>query len=327
MTAREGERPAAAAGVEGGAAPRVAVAAAGAAVAPAALPAVPPGGALLARAARRLRRDRVGMASLVVVLAYALLAALVLLGVAGHDWASVDDGNRYAPASPAHPLGTNQIGQDILARAMFSTRTAFEIGIAVAFGTTLLGALLGGLAGFYAGSLLDETVLWLKGVLDSIPFYLFVAAIAFALGDWPYAMHAAMISTFWTSTGRLVRGEVVKLRQLEFVEAARALGVPGPMVLLRHVLPNTLHILLVQSTLVFVAAIKSEVILSFLGLGVKNGVSWGLMIAESANEVMRGELGNFLAASLFMFGLVLAFSLLADSLQDAVDPRHADGGR
>jgi len=158
------------------------------------------------------------------------------------------------------------------------------------------------------------------GVLDSIPFYLFVAAIVFAMQDNPYAMHIAMISTFWTSVGRLIRGEVIKLRGLEYVEAAHAISVPEFVIIFRHILPNTTHILLVQATIMFVAAIKSEVILSFLGLGV-NGMSWGLMIAESSQEVMAGFFNNFLAASVLMFGLVMAFNMFSDALQDALDPR------
>ena len=115
--------------------------------------------------------------------------------------------------SPQHWFGTNVIGQDIFQRAIYSTRTAFEVGLVVAVLSTLLGAVLGALAGFFSGTWIDEIILWLKGVLDSIPFYLFVAAIAFALQGSPYGMHVAMIATFWTTTGRLVRGEVIKLQR------------------------------------------------------------------------------------------------------------------
>jgi peptide/nickel transport system permease protein len=193
----------------------------------------------------------------------------------------------------------------------------------VALLSTALGAALGALAGWYSHGWIDASVLWLKGVLDSIPFYLFVAAVAFALQGQPWAMHVAMIATFWTGTGRLVRAEVMKLRTREFVLAAEAIGLPDLLILLRHVLPNTLPILLVQASIAFVAAIKTEVILSFLGLGVQHGVSWGLMLAESTQEVLAGHFNNFLAASLMLFALLLGFNLLADALQDAFDPRQA----
>ncbi len=273
------------------------------------------------KAAWKFRRDRAGMAGLVVVLVYFVAALGVWFGWWATGWAEVNGGKWEGP-SAAHWFGTNLIGQDIFARGVYSISTAFEVGLVVAVVATLLGGVLGALAGFFAGRFTDEIVVWLMGVLDSIPFYLLVAAIAFALQGNPYAMHVAMIATFWITTGRLVRGEVIKLRQLEFVEAARAIGVPEYTIVFRHVLPNTLHILLVQSTITFVAAIKSEVILSFLGLGVKDGMSWGLMIAESGVEVLAGFFGNFLAASVLMFGLVMAFNFLSDALQDALDPRQ-----
>ncbi len=269
-----------------------------------------------------LKQDRVAIVSLLVIGAYCLIAALAAFGVVGDGWALIS-GTPFEGPSSAHPAGTNRNGMDVLARGLYATRTAFEIGIVVAGVTMVLAALLGGVAGFAAGTWLDEGVLWLKGVIDSVPFYLLVVAVAWALPDnFTYAMHVAMISTFWTTGARYVRGEAIRLRELEYVSAARALGA-GPMrIILRHILPNTVHLLLVQGTLVFVAAIKSEVILSFLGLGVRDGMSWGLMLGEAASEVGSGHYANLLTASLLMFGLVLAVSLLADALQDALDPRR-----
>ena len=269
----------------------------------------------------RLRSDPSGLAGLAIVALFGLLAMGVWFGFIGQDWAAAT-GERWEPAGPRFWLGTNLLGQDIFERAVYSVRTAFEIGLVVAVLSTLLGATLGSLAGWYAHGWVDGTVLWLKGVLDSIPFYLFVAAVAYALQGQAWAMHLAMVATFWTGTSRLVRAEVMKIRTREFILSARAVGLPDLLILLRHVLPNTLHILLVQGSLAFIAAIKTEVILSFLGLGVQNGVSWGLMLAESTQEVLAGQFNNFLAASLMLFALLMGFNLLADALQDALDPRQ-----
>jgi len=274
------------------------------------------------RAAGRLLADRWAMLGLAIVLLFFGIALGVWAGLWGGDWmASV--GERWEGPSTRHWLGTTILGQDILDRALFSTRTAFEIGLIVALASSVLGALFGALSGYFAGTLIDSAVLWLTGVLDAIPFYLFVAALAFALKGNPWAMHIAMVATFWTTTARLVRGEVIKLKELEFVEAARAIGLHPLTIIHRHILPNTFHILLVQATIVFVAAIKSEVILSFLGLGVQDGVSWGLMIAESTTEVTAGHYMNFVAASSFLFVLVMGFNLFADGLQDALDPKRS----
>jgi ABC-type dipeptide/oligopeptide/nickel transport system permease subunit len=270
---------------------------------------------------KRLRSDPSGVVGLVIVALFLLLAFGVWLGVIGQDWAAAA-GGRWEPAGPRFWFGTNVLGQDIFERSVYSVRTAFEIGLVVAILSTLLGALLGALAGWYAHGWVDGIVLWLKGVLDSIPFYLFVAAVAYALQGEAWAMHLAMIATFWTGTGRLVRAEVMKIRTREFILSARSIGLPDALILLRHVLPNTLHILLVQGSLTFIAAIKTEVILSFLGLGIQHGVSWGLMLAESTQEVLAGQFNNFLAASLMLFALLMGFNLLADALQDAFDPRR-----
>ncbi len=275
---------------------------------------------LWSKARYKFRHDVWGMVALGIVLVYFVIALGVWLGIWGQGWSAVG-GEKWGSMSAEYWFGTNIIGQDIYDRAIYSIKTAFEIGLVVAVLSTVMGAVLGAIAGFFQGSWTDEVILWLMGVLDSIPFYLFVAAVAFALGGYAYSMHLAMIAVFWTITARLVRGEVIKLKNFEFVEAAHAIGVPHFLIIFRHIMPNTLHILLVQSTIVFVAAIKSEVILSFLGLGVKDGVSWGLMIAESTQEVLAGHFNNFVAASVFMFGLVMAFNMFADSLQDALDPK------
>ncbi len=251
------------------------------------------GDSLGRKALRKFARDRVGLAALLVVLAYAVTALGVILGWWATDWADVT-GEKWAPLSQQHWLGTNVIGQDIFARAIYSTRTAFEVGLVDALGATLLGAVGGALAGFFSATWIDEVVIWLMGVLDSVPFILLVAAIAYALQGSPWAMHIAMVATFWIGTARLVRGEVIKLKGQEFVEAAHAIGLGRLTIIFRHILPNTFHILLVQATLSFVAAIKSEVILSFLGLGVQDGMSWGLMISESTFEVLAGYFNNFI---------------------------------
>jgi len=270
----------------------------------------------------KLKTSPAAMGGLIIVLLFFLVAILVWAGLVGGDWARISGGRWESPGAK-HWMGTNMLGQDVMSRSLRSTATAFQIGLLVSLISTALGAVLGAIAGWYHQSLLDELVLWLKGVLDSIPFYLFVAAVAFALQGHASAMYIAMIATFWTGTGRLVRAEVLRLKNHEFVDAARAIGLPTYKIMMRHVLPNTVHILLVQASLVFVAAIKTEVILSFLGLGMHDGVSWGLMLAESTQEVLAGEFANFIAASGMLFMLLMGFNLIADVVQDAFGARES----
>jgi len=271
---------------------------------------------------QQLRKDKAGLVGLLIVLVFFLLAAGVWAGALGQGW-SAADGGRWESPGLEFWFGTNLLGQDIFQRSIYSIRTAFDIGIIVSVLSTALGAILGVLAGWYSKTWVDGAILWITGVLDSIPFYLFVAAVAYALQGKGWAMHAAMIATFWTTTARLVRAEAMKIKSREFIMSARAIGLPDLIILSRHVLPNTLHILLIQTSITFVAAIKTEVILSFLGLGVQDGVSWGLMLAESTQEVLAGHFNNFLAASIMLFALLMGFNLLSDAFQDAFDPKQA----
>ncbi len=277
------------------------------------------GDSLWNKAWYKFKRDSMGKTGAAIVVIYLIIAIGVWSGFWGINWSDTSDDLWQGP-SWNHWFGTNVIGQDVLTRVIYSTKVAFEVGLTVAVLSTILGAVLGSLSGYFSGTWIDSIILWLMGVLDSIPFYLFVAAVAFALKGNMFAMHIAMITTFWTGTARVVRGEVIKLKSQEFVEAARSIGVTENNIIFKHIMPNTSHILLVQSTIAFVAAIKSEVILSFLGLGVKDGVSWGLMISESTQDLNSGHFNNFISSSVFLFILVIAFNMFSDAMQDALDP-------
>lgn len=261
-----------------------------------------------------------GLAGAWIVAAYLIIALGVWLGIWGTEWGTTTDRFQQSP-SWQHWFGTNAIGQDVAARTIYSTKVTFEVGLIVTALSTLIGAILGALSGYFSGRWPDNLILWVLGVLDSIPFYLFVAAVAYAMQGSLFAMHAAMVAVFWTTTARIIRAEVIRLKQQEFIEAAQSLGVKTPRIIFSHILPNTSHLLLVQGTITFVAAIKTEVILSFLGLGVKNGISWGLMISEATNDIQAGYFNNFIAASSFLFVLVIGFNLLSDAAQDALDPK------
>ena len=135
-------------------------------------------------------------------------------------------------------------------------------------------------------------------------------------------VYTAFCLTFWIGPCRVIRGEVLKLRELEYVQAATAVGFGRGRILLKHILPNTTHLMFINFSLLFIGAIKAEVILTFLGLGVKNEPSWGIMINQSKQEVVNDFFWQIGAATALMFGLVLAFNIFTDALQDALDPKH-----
>lgn len=267
------------------------------------------------RMARTLVSDPTGW----IVLAYLLAAAGVWTGLWGQEWSAIT-GSAYESPSGQHWLGTNRLGQDIFQRLVSGSAVAFEVGLTVALATTVFGGLLGAVAGYLENRRIDAVVLWLAGTIDAIPFYLFVAAFAFALQGQPGAIPAAMVLTFWTMTARLVRAETRRLRALPFVDAARVGGLRPSRIVVRHILPNTGHLLVVQASIVFVAAIKAEVVLSFLGIGDRDGVSWGTMLAEAGQEILAGRYMNFLAASAALFVLVVAVNRLAEAVQRDLQP-------
>ncbi len=260
-------------------------------------------------------------------LALALLGLFVLLGASSWlglwgDAASITTGLLHGAPSGEHWLGTNAIGQDIAARAAAGAATAFETGLAVALLSTALGGILGMLAGYYHRGWPDHGISWLLAVIDAVPFYLLVGALAYAAQGAPGTIILALTLAFWTGTARLVRAETLKLRETGFVLAAMTQGVADWKILTRHVAPNAAHLLLIQSTITFVAAVKSEVVLSFLGLGDGRGISWGQMIAESSQDILAGHFTGFVVASLSLVMLVAALNLITDDLQDRLDPRY-----
>ncbi len=270
---------------------------------------------------RQRRRAAIGplLAGLVIG-GYSLVALGVWAGLWGGDWAALAGAMWEAP-SWRHPLGTNRLGQDIFARALVAIARSFEIGLPIAALSILVGAALGSIAGWWHRGWLDELVLWLAGLFEAIPFYLLVIALAFALHGHGLAMQLAMVLAFWTTTARLVRAEILRLRAATFIEAARVSGLSEGRIILRHLLPHAAPLLLIQASIVFVVAIKAEVVLSFLGLGGVERVSWGVIIVESTQEILAGQYMNFATASLLLLALVLAVNYLIDRAQLALDPR------
>tara|TARA_B100000609_G_C17222531_1_gene441338 strand:+ start:8813 stop:9658 length:846 start_codon:yes stop_codon:yes gene_type:complete len=234
-----------------------------------------------------------------------------------------DTGTMYAAPSGKYWLGTDRLGRDIFKRVLVSIHVAFKIGLVTAFFACLIGLVMGGLAGFFGGWV-DLVITWIYSVFASIPYILLVLLISamFRKSEGLLGVYVAFGATFWIGPCRVVRGEILKLKELEYVQAARAIGLDRLTILFKHVLPNTLHLVFVYFSLVFIGAIKSEVILTFLGLGVKDMPSWGLMIKSASHEIIAGFWWQMIGASLALFVLVYAFNIFTDALQDALDPKH-----
>ena len=223
---------------------------------------------------------------------------------------------------PTLPLGGDKWGRDVLKKTIKGSETSIFVGLAAAAVATFLGTLFGAIAGYY-GKWVDDAFNWFYSVFNSIPYLLLILAVAAVLQQKGTLTIILILGlTGWTGTFRLIRGEYLKHKAREYVQAADAIGASNARRMFVHIFPNVSHVVLVQLSIYTVGFIKAEVILSFLGFGVPvDVVSWGSMLNEAQNELLLGKWWQLVAAGGTMALLVTAFSLFTDALRDALDPK------
>ena len=319
---------------------------------------------------KRLRQDRVGMVSLVVVAIFIVAGIGSATGLVARHWAdeiavpyappsfvaaSVGDDLKIAstvgtvlsidsvdPLEPKKaeidqltiknhqverplvdtlPFGADRRGRDVIEKAIKGAQISIFVGLAAAIVATFIGTVFGGLAGYFGG-VANDVLEWVYNVFTAIPGILLIFCFAAVLGPGIGSVVTILGLTGWTGVYRLVRAEYIKHRSREYVLAATAIGAGNLSRMFVHILPNISHVVLVQLSLYVVLFIKSEVILSFLGLGVPvDSVSWGTMLNEAQSELILGKWWQLAAAGTAMALLVTAFSLFTDALRDALDPK------
>jgi ABC-type dipeptide/oligopeptide/nickel transport system permease subunit len=270
---------------------------------------------------RRLRLDPravVGAALIVAIVCAALAAPLI----AHHDPIAQDLGVRLQAPSIAHWLGTDGAGRDVWARLIYGARVSLAVGFISQGIAVTLGLTFGLLAGFY-GRWVDEIVMRLADVTLAFPTLLLLIAMVAALSPSLVVVFATIGLVGWAGMARLVRGQVLVVRELEFVQAIRALGARDRLIIVRHVLPNVVAPVIIAATLGIAGAIMAEAALSFLGLGVQPPTpSWGSMIADGRDlGQLRHAPWTSVAPGLAIGAAVMAFNLLGDALRDAFDPQ------
>lgn len=218
-------------------------------------------------------------------------------------------------------LGTDKYGRDILSRLVVGTRISLSVGLITVFISLLIGISLGAMAGYFRGKT-DDLIMWLVNVIWSIPTLLLVFAITLLLGKGFWQIFIAVGLTMWVNVARLVRGQVLAIRELEYIEATKALGFSNFRTITRHILPNIMGPVMVIAASNFASAIVIEAGLSFLGVGVQPPApSWGLMIKENYNFIITQNPMLALAPGFAIMLLVLAFNLFGNGLRDALNVR------
>jgi len=271
---------------------------------------------------RVFRRDPLALASLVVIIVFILGAIFAPLLTAypeqGRGVPNILE--KFKPPSSTHLLGTDYLGRDVLARILFGGRISLSMGFLVVLIAVLIGTPLGAISGYYGGRL-DNLIMRITDIFLSFPSLLLAMAIAAALGPSFINSMIAIAITWWPWYTRVVRAQVLSLRERYFIEAARSIGVSNLTIIRRHVIPNILTPVMVQGTMDLGSAILTGAAISFLGLGVQPPTpEWGSMISNG--RIYFIERPWFAgAAGVAIFMVTLAFNLLGDALRDAADPR------
>ncbi len=302
-----------------------------------AIPAEQPALSLWASAWRHFRARRLAMIGLWVVGVYLVMA---LCGESIYwryrtsdraaPYKQPDLTRQYQPPGMVNGsfylMGTDGLGRSVFLRLVQGARIAFKVGLVTSLIAIPIGVILGCLAGYFGG-IVDDLIVWLYSTFQAIPGLLLILAIAMVAGKGLLGVYLGIGLTTWVGLCRLVRAEVLKHRGQAYVQAARVMGYHPFRIMFLHILPNVMHVVIVTFTLRFSMAINTEVFMSFLGLGVANEPSWGLMINSARLRLWQGIWWEMTFVTLAIFFLVMALNIVGDTLRDALDPRcHLEVG-
>jgi ABC-type dipeptide/oligopeptide/nickel transport system permease subunit len=275
------------------------------------------------RAWKKLTRQPHTIMCLGIVVVYIVIGLLGFLNLVPDFQQRI--GASYEPPSLefAKILGTDIFGRSILFKILIGAKTAIVIGFMVTAIAVPIGIVMGSLAGYFGGRI-DGVIVWFYSVLVSVPYILLVLAISYLLGKGLLSICVAMGAVSWVGLCRLIRGEFMKHKNREYVLASRLLGAGDGSLIFRHILPNVFHLAIITASLTSLNAIMSEVVLTYLGVGIQDGSSWGTMIADATGELAQGYWWPLLGVSIALFLLAYSLNMLGDALRDALDPKLVD---
>jgi oligopeptide transport system permease protein len=268
---------------------------------------------------RRLRRDRAAMIGLWVT-AFLIAAALVGPWLVPYTYSQQDFDHIFEPPTRAHWFGTDELGRDVLVRVLYGARISLSIGFVASFFNFMIGVTYGSISG-YAGGRVDNFMMRIVDIIYGVPLLLWVIMLMVVLKPGLINIYIALGTIYWLTMARIVRGQVLSIKEREFAEAARAMGASTARILMRHIIPNTMGPVIVTMTLSVPQAIFVEAFLSYIGLGVQAPMaSWG-SLASDATEVLRVAPHLVFFPGMAIVITMLAFNFLGDGLRDALDPR------
>lgn len=264
------------------------------------------------------RQNKLAAFSAVLILLIILIAIFAPL-IAPYDHLAQNLAQRLQHPSAAHLLGTDELGRDVLSRLIFGARISLTIGLVPTLISMMIGTALGMCAGFYGGKV-DFIIMRMADVMLAFPSLLLAMVVMYTMGGGLINIFIALSLVNWAGTARIVRSQTLSLKEKEYVEAARSIGVKNSVIMLRHILPNCLPSLIVLFTLDIPSAILSEASLSFLGVGAQPpSASWGLMVVRG-KKYLFSDPWLSIAPSVAIMIVVLAFNFLGDGLRDVMDP-------
>ena len=267
--------------------------------------------------------NRLTIVGLIIVVVL-VVAALFADVIATHDIGATNLSMRYLPPSAEHWFGTDSTGRDIFSRVVFGARISLQVGIVVVAVSAVIGTILGAVAGYYGGWVDRVVSGYVFNVFLAFPGLLLAIAMVAFLGAGLNKLILALCIIGWVGYARLIRGQVLKVREYDFVQAARALGASDTRILLIHILPNAIQPFIVQASLGMAGAVLSEAALSFLGLGVPPPApSWGVMIEEARDlSTLQAAPHALIFPGIAIALTVLAFNFIGDGLREYLDPRQ-----
>ena len=269
---------------------------------------------------RRLKKNKLAMFGLIILI---LLILMAIVGpyLTGYTYYTQNLDAQNLRPSADHWFGTDSVGRDLFTRTWYGARYSLFIGIMAAMIDFLIGVIYGGIAGFKGGKT-DTIMMRIAEIIYSIPYLLTVILLMVILPQGLWTIILAMGITGWLSMARLVRGQVLQLKEMEFVQASALMGAKTGWILRKHLIPNTMGSILVNITLSVPSAIFAEATLSFLGLGVPPpAASWGTMVSDSIQSLLVGNAYQLFIPAFFISLTMFSFNVLGDGLRDALDPR------